>query len=81
MMQFTSKYPIRVDRDLAKKCGILPNYLGKSDLHRHGQILYKKKTIDWWIDQAPVPRDYVQKMIDVLYTRHCKETENYYSID
>lgn len=46
MMHITTKYPLRISKDLADKHQIPKKFLYKNGLHNHGHILCKKEAIE-----------------------------------
>lgn len=87
MCLLNKKYPIVVDEPKAIKYS-MPTHLFppknsdmRRDSHRHGKILSKLESIDWWIENSPVPSEGAIKVIELLTKQQREEVRSYYSIN
>lgn len=53
----------------------------RKDSHRHGKILAKLESIDWWIEKSPLPTDGAIKVINLLLKQREQEVKSYYSVN
>ncbi|CAG4969281.1 unnamed protein product [Colias eurytheme] len=84
MWMMNSKYPLAINKDLARKYKIPSEYIcpGKQgeDAHRHKLVLAKKDCIEWWINSSPLPSNDEREIIDILLTEGRKQVQTYYSV-
>lgn len=81
MSNMAKKYPISLNREKAIKYGVPSNLLGPMDTHLHGRVSAKKECIDWWINNAEVPKEELLEVIKVVCRKHIKSVMDYYNIN
>nr|QRW42440.1 MAG: polymerase PB2 [Wuhan Mosquito Virus 6] len=77
----SEEYPISVNLERAKECGMPSNLLGRRDTHSFGRVVCKKEAIDWFIDNSEVPAEELKSAIDVIYRTQRRMAEDYYRHD
>lgn len=81
MIAITTKYPIRINTENARKYNLPSQFIGGDDSRVVGYKQCKLSAIDWWIERSKVPDKDCRDIIDVLSARCNQEVEDYYSID
>lgn len=81
MIAITTKYPIRVHAENAKKYNLPSQFMGGEDSRVVGYRQCQNSAIDWWIERSTVPDKDCRDIIDVLSARCSQEVSDHYSID
>uniref|UniRef100_A0AAT9J9Q7 Polymerase PB2 n=1 Tax=Blattella germanica orthomyxovirus 1 TaxID=3133491 RepID=A0AAT9J9Q7_9ORTO len=87
MVCMASKYPITVDKTKCDKYKIPSRFMHErdediiADTRKHDRVLCKKEAIDWWIDNAEVPKEGLLGVINTLYKEPREQVRLYLKID
>lgn len=82
----STKYPLSIDKELAKKYKI-PNHMfpsnsfGRKDFHKHNRVLAKMEAINWWIQEGPPATESTRSICDILLDQSRQECKRFYNTD
>nr|UQS95354.1 MAG: PB2 [Byreska virus] len=81
MNSISQKWPITVDKEKARKCGLPKEFLGGKDIHGFGRRLCKLDAIQWYVQNCGLPSDDVRESIRVLFKTKTEQVSEYYEWD
>lgn len=82
----STKYPLSIDKELAKKYKV-PNHMfplnsfNRKDFHKHNRVLAKMETINWWIEEGPPATESTKSVCDILLNQSRQECRRFYNTD
>nr|APG77877.1 polymerase PB2 [Jingshan Fly Virus 1]APG77899.1 PA [Jingshan Fly Virus 1] len=81
MSTISTKFPISVDVEKARKIEMPKELLSSPDAHQYGRVMCKLEAIEWYLEKAEIPSEDVKKAIDVLYHNKRIEVSQYFSFN